>query len=124
MQQTLPPIRLTPAERRSLRRVLARHFELEELRDWAFDLGTEYTVFHQASKRAFCREWVAYLERRERLHCLVTAVLERVQETDVTLVKLAARLPACTPSVRLQVVPGEGKDRGGFAGREGGILQC
>lgn len=109
MQQTLPPVKLTPAERRHLRRLLARHFELDELRDLAFDLGAEYTVFHQDSRRAFCRAWIASFESQGRVRCLAAAARERTQEPDAVLENLLARLPACAPWPRLQVILGEGQ---------------
>ena len=109
MQQALPPVKLTLAERRHLRRLLARHFELDELRDLAFDLGAEYTVFRQDSRRAFCREWIDSFEHQGRVHCMAAAVLERVQEPDATLENLLARLPTCASWPRLQVILREGQ---------------
>jgi tetratricopeptide (TPR) repeat protein len=110
MQQAQSPARLTPAESRYLRRVLARRFELEQVKDLAFDLGAEYTVFHQESRRAFCRELVACHDRRGRANCLAAAIRDRVREEKDALDRLLARLPACTPWVRLQIALEEGQE--------------
>jgi tetratricopeptide (TPR) repeat protein len=111
MQQARSAVRLTPAERRQLRRVMARESKLDALKDMAFDLGTEFTVFHQESVRTFCRELVAWHERTARTSCLVAAVLERTPDKDSVLEDLLTRVSACTPRILMQVAIGRGKKR-------------
>ena len=103
MQRAQPPVRLTSGERRNLRRILSRRFGLAELKDLAFDLGTEYSVFHQESRRAFCRDLVACHERRNQVRCLVTAALERAPEELGSLQALVDRLGTCEPWTKLQI---------------------
>ena len=67
---------LSPAQAR-LRRLLGRHFNEDELRELALDLGLDYEDLAGDSKRAKVRELVLYFERRQLLDELVEAVKER-----------------------------------------------
>jgi hypothetical protein len=57
-----------------LHRLLAKHFDLEELRTVAFDLGVDWDELGGETKSARARELIAYLQRRNRLGDLMTAI--------------------------------------------------
>jgi hypothetical protein len=91
--------------RARLRNILVDRFSLGELKDVAFDLGVDYQLFTHVTKREFSRELIAHFERRDQLSCLVTAVL--MQRHDDVLVQLLAKLPACSPRKRIQIIVDE-----------------
>ena len=62
----------TPSPTR-LRSVIAKYFNLEELRTLCSDLGVDYDNF-EGGKQAIARELVGYFERRSDLERLVSAV--------------------------------------------------
>jgi hypothetical protein len=57
-----------------LHRLLAKHFDLEELRTVAFDLGVDWDELGGETKSARARELIAYLQRRNRLGDLIAAI--------------------------------------------------
>ncbi|HEX6385059.1 MAG TPA: hypothetical protein VF177_10345 [Anaerolineae bacterium] len=72
--------RLPPAPRHemaSVCRFLNQHFNLDELRELAFDLGIDYENVEGTSKRAKIRELVLYFNRQHMLDELIKTVKER-----------------------------------------------
>ena len=57
-----------------LRQQISQHFDEEELRELAFDLGLDYDDLGSRGKRAKARELVAQMERQGRLSDLRAAV--------------------------------------------------
>ncbi len=94
--------KLEPTEKAGLRQFLASRFSLEELRNLAFDLGADCDLFTLERKQVFPRELIEYFERRDRLSCLVAEVLK--QRPDNDLARLLAKLPACSPSPKIQII--------------------
>ena len=60
-----------------LRDFLSDHFNVDELRDLAFDLGVDYEDLAGTGKRAKVRELALYFYRQNRLEELVQAAKER-----------------------------------------------
>ena len=61
-------------ERARLRQFLQNHFNLEELKTLAFDLGIDYELFPHDTVPAFTRELIAYCQRMDKIACLLTEV--------------------------------------------------
>jgi len=57
-----------------LHRLLAKHYDLEELRTLAFNLGVDWDELGGETKSARARELIAYLQRRNRLGDLLAAI--------------------------------------------------
>jgi hypothetical protein len=98
-------VALDSADRARLRQFLLDRFSLNELKDLAFDLGVNYQVFYHETLSDFARELISYLERRDQLGCLVTEVLK--YRPDGNLTQLLPRLPACSPSKKIQIIVSE-----------------
>jgi hypothetical protein len=96
---------LEPTDRAQLRQFLVAHFSLEELKNLAFDLGVDFELFAHQTKLEFARGLIAYFERRETLSGLVTEILR--QRHDEGLAQLLAKLPASTPSKKIQIIASE-----------------
>ena len=62
---------LTPEQRAQLRELLARVFDLDDLRTLVFDLGLNHEDISGDTVRARTRELIAFLEKRERLSELI-----------------------------------------------------
>lgn len=91
----------TETIRSALLACLRERFSLEELRDIAFVLGVDFELFRHNTQSEFARELVSYLERRDRLGCLIVEVLK--QRQDEQLASLLADLPPCKPLVKVQL---------------------
>ena len=71
---------LPPAQRQEmarLRRLIGQHFNEDELRELALDLGLDYEDVAGAGKKAKVQELVLYFERRQLLDELVEVARER-----------------------------------------------
>ena len=64
------------AKKTELVDLLITYFNLNELRMIMFDLGVDYEDFGGNTKKSQARELVLYLDRRDRLHDLVTIMQE------------------------------------------------
>lgn len=84
-----------------LHRLLAKHFDLEELRTLIFDLGVDWDELIGETKSARARELIAYLQRRNRLGDLMTAI--EISRPDV-----AQALQAAMSAVPTQGTSGRG----------------
>lgn len=93
---------LDPVERAGLRQLLVDRFDLDELKDLAFDLGVDYQLFSHETTRTLARELIAYVERRGELNCLVAEVMK--QRSDKSLAQLVTKLPACSPHKEMQII--------------------
>lgn len=94
--------KLEPTERAELRQFLIDRFNLNELRDLAFDLCVDYEAFPHQTKTDFCRELIEYFERRNKLSFFLNEVLK--QRQDSWLAEVLARLPACSPRIKIQII--------------------
>ena len=94
--------KLDSAERARLRRFFVDHFDLDELKDLAFDLGVDSERFSQKNKPAFSRELIQYFERNDELGCLITEALKH--RPDDHLMQSLAKLATCVPSVKIQII--------------------
>ena len=90
------------AERAWLRQFLLSHFDFDELKDLAFDLGADYQLFSYEPKRKLARELIAHFERRGELKSLVNEVLR--QRYDEDLAQLVAKLPTCSSRKKMQII--------------------
>jgi hypothetical protein len=68
--------------RTRLRRLLAAHFDAEELRTLCFDLGIDYDDLRGEGKAGKARELITYLERRGRLDELLTIATQLRPQVD------------------------------------------
>jgi hypothetical protein len=94
------------SERAQLRRFLVSRFDLDELKDLAFDLGVDSQLFVHGNKRELSRELIAYCERRGMLSLLVTEALKH--RPDNSLVQLLTKLPpASQPFKKVQIIVAE-----------------
>jgi len=84
-----------------LHRLLAKHYDLEELRTLAFDLGVDWDELGGETKSARARELIAYLKRRNRLGDLVAAI--ETSRPDVV-----QELQTVMSVVPTQGIPGQG----------------
>ncbi|MBL7062642.1 MAG: hypothetical protein ISS49_00355 [Anaerolineae bacterium] len=81
-----------------LHRLLVEHFDLEELRTLAFDLGVDFDDLRGEGKAAKARELIAYLERRNRWANLVTAI--KTSRSDIAdLLQIAETEPGTSASL-------------------------
>ena len=100
MANPLPSaLALTPQRRAQLRELLARSFDLEDLRTLAFDLGLNHEDISGDTVRARTRELIAFLEKRERLSELIAWA--RRERPTIDWVNLAN--PANAKSVEVSV---------------------
>ncbi len=106
---------IEPSERANLREFLSSHFDLNELRNLAFDLGVDYQLFSD-TKSELPRELIAYFERRNELGQLVKEVLRHRPDDDLTM--LLGKLPPCVPRIKLQVIASQelAEDMSGLLG--------
>ena len=74
---------LKRTDRGRLVRFLMRRTSLDELKGLAFDLGAEHTLFAVERKNRFCRELIAYAERKNLVACLVRQLLARYDEAHL-----------------------------------------
>jgi serine/threonine protein kinase len=77
------PQSLESVDLMSLRKVLVERFDLEELRTLCFDLGENFDSLRGEGQEAKAREWVAFLQRRERLSQLASYI--RQHRPDIKL---------------------------------------
>jgi SOS-response transcriptional repressor LexA len=94
-------VALEPTERAKLRRFLVDHFDLNEQKDLAFDLGVDYQLFSHQTTQGLARELITYFERRSQLSSLVAEVLR--QRYDDDLAQLLAKLPPRSPRKKIQI---------------------
>lgn len=80
-----------------LRQFLVQHFNISELKDLAFDLGTDHQQFPHETIPDFSRELIGYFKRRDQLSCLVTEILKCRLDDKGFLTQLLAKLPPCSP---------------------------
>jgi tetratricopeptide (TPR) repeat protein len=93
---------LTAEERASLHRFSQAHFNLDELKDLAFELGVEYESLPHNTTGELSRELISYFERKDNLSCLLQHIVS-LRESD-ELVGLLARLPPCAPRSKVQII--------------------
>lgn len=62
--------------RTALRQILLEHFNQEELRTLAYDIGVDVDILPSGSRSSSARELISYLERRGRLPDLIRAIQE------------------------------------------------
>jgi hypothetical protein len=96
---------LEPADRAKLRQFLVERFNLDELKNLAFDLGVDFELFAHQTKQEFSRGLIAYFEHRDNLSCLVTELLRQRHDDD--LARLLAKLPAPGASKKIQIIASE-----------------
>ena len=82
-------------EQAYVRQFLVDHFSLAELQDLAFDLSVDYEDLPHATKSEFCRELIAFFERRGNLGCLLIEVIKL--RNDAALGRLTTKFQGCTP---------------------------
>lgn len=87
------------SKREELRQFIESRFSLHELKTLAFDLSIDYEIFEHQSKPAFVLDLLQYFDRRNRLSCLITAIL-RLREAP----QLLDMLPALSPCVQFNKV--------------------
>lgn len=93
-------------EQAYVRHFLVDRFSLAELQDLAFDLSVDYEDLPHATKSEFCRELIAFFERRGNLACLLIELIKR--RDDATLNQLLAHFQGCTPRRKVQIIlPGD-----------------
>lgn len=95
------PATLDSEERAKLREILESLFSLEELETLAFDLGVSYDKLPHATVSQFARELIGYFDRRGSLKHLITKALS--QRDDDYLARLARKLPADSPRIKVQI---------------------
>ena len=93
-------------EQAYVRQFLIEHFSLAELQDLAFDLSVDYEDLPHATKSEFCRELLAFFERRDNLGCLLIEVIKL--RYDATISQLLTCFQGCTPRRKVQIIlPGD-----------------
>ncbi len=93
-------------EQAYVRQFLVDRFSLAELQDLAFDLSVDYEDLPHGTKSEFCRELIAFFERRGNLACLLIEVIKR--RDDATISQLLAHFQGCTPRRKVQIIlPGD-----------------
>lgn len=97
-----PQPSLTDDDRSRLRQILVQRFNLEELKDLAFDLCLSYDLIPHETVSQFSRELLMYCERRGQLSCLI--IKASSERKDEFLEQLVAKLPPCNPYAKVQVV--------------------
>jgi hypothetical protein len=66
-----------------LRKILVKHFNLEELYDLCFDLRVDHETLPIGNKNGVARELVAHMERNDQLHDLVKEIRQRRPRIDL-----------------------------------------
>lgn len=95
---------LEPAEKKQLRKFLVDRFILEELKDLAFDLGTDYELFPHSKKATLARELIDHFEQRDNLGSLIKEVLQKRPDGSL-LVPLLAKFPPPDPlTKKVQII--------------------
>src|SRR5688572_4541638 len=94
--------KLTDDDRTRLQRSLQDRFNLDELKNLAFDLGVDYESLPHSTKVELSRELISYFERRNNVSCLLQRVI--FLRSDKELVGILARLHPCKPRIKLQIV--------------------
>src|SRR5919199_1878661 len=95
---------LTPDERARLRSYLSERFDLEELKNLAFDLGVSYDNLPHQVRGELARELLALFERRRRVGCLLQHAV-RLRPDD-GLLDLLGKLPPCSPNKKVRIIIG------------------
>ncbi len=65
---------MEPSERARLRRILVERFTESELRDLAFDTGTDIETLDTTTKSALARALITHFEHRHRVDSLLRAI--------------------------------------------------
>ncbi|MCO6435316.1 protein kinase domain-containing protein, partial [Nitrosomonas nitrosa] len=92
--------------RTKLKQFLWERFDLNELKDLAFDLGVDFELFTNQNKLEFCREFIQYFERRQKTSCLIAEIVK--YRHDEELVHLLTELPPCKPQKKVQIIVSKG----------------
>jgi len=92
-----------PAEdRATLRQFLVERFNLDELKNLAFDLSIDYEMFPHRTRSEFARGLIGYFERKGNLSCLVAQIVKLRPDDEMT--RLLASLEGCRPRTKVQVI--------------------
>lgn len=83
-----------------LHRLLAKYFDLEDLRTLVFDLGVEWDELAGETKSARARELIAHLQRRDRLSDLITAIATSRSDLAQELQAVTSTVQTVEPSGR------------------------
>lgn len=90
------------SQREELRRFLETHFNLHELKTLAFDLAIDYEVFRHETKPEFVLEMLRYFDRRNRLSCLITALMR--SRNSPILTTILPLLPPCNDFEKVVII--------------------
>ncbi|MFQ5399588.1 MAG: hypothetical protein ACE5E7_08315 [Anaerolineae bacterium] len=93
---------LSAEERATLRQFLVERFNLDELKNLAFDLSVDYEMFPHQTKSEFARGLISYFERKGNLSCLVAQIIKLRPDDEMT--RLLASLGGCRPRTKVQVI--------------------
>ena len=85
-----------------LRQFLVRNFNFSELKILAADVEVTYDELSYTTEEEFCLELILYLERRNRLGCLIDQVLARRNSPEV--VQMRVRAGSCPVRKALQLI--------------------
>lgn len=105
MKDNSPPdihAALMPNYRSILCEFLVQHFNLDELKQLAFELAVDYEILQHDRKGELARELISYFERRDQLSRLILEILKK--RHDDGLARLFAALPAGSPRTRIQII--------------------
>ena len=84
--------KLDTGDRAKLREFLCSHYNLEELKDLAFDLDTSQES--NVNRQALSREMIRYCERTETLSCLIEKIISLRPNVDTSeFGKMLSKLP-------------------------------
>lgn len=94
------------AIRTKLKQFLWERFDLNELKDLAFDLDVDFELFTHQNKQEFCRELIKYFERRQKTSCLIAEILKRREDKE--LARFLTELPPCKSHKKVQIIVSKG----------------
>ena len=95
---------INTSERKQLRQLLINRFNLNELKNLAFDIGVDFQLFTHNEKGSFSRELIAFCERRNKLPLLIAEALGQRPDSSF-LVQLSAKITALeTPHKKIQII--------------------